>query len=203
MKLTIDTNTIKDRGVSVECLLYTLSVYFQVPITHKAIEEAAQNSFVGYDSYSKESGPVNPRLTKFGKDLVEDIFFKSDAKTKGEPYEQYIDMAKAMQECYPSGYKKTDDGRSYPWRDSVGVIARKIWTLKKKNPHLGDFTIEEAVEATKNFVASFSEQKYMPTLKYFILCERDKEDVKSPFMAYLEAREKPKTINKDWTTETR
>ena len=199
MDVVINLDTIKEHGVSVQGLFYLLSVYFNTPIETKTIEEVARASYLSYDSFI-DNVVKNPKLTRFGKELVEEVFFKSDIKKKQEPYEAYLDIAKAMQECYPKGYKKTDRG-SYPWRDSIGIVAKKLWALKKKYPYL-TFSKEEAVDATKRYVESFkNDNTYMATLKYFIMSQREEE--KSPFMAYLENKEEVKPVNKNWNENLR
>lgn len=199
MDITINLDTVKEHGLSVQGLLYLLSVYFEIPINDATIKEVARTSYIAYDSFTGDKNS-KPKTDFEGKEFVEDIFFKSDMKKKKEPYEQYLDMAKAMQECYPKGYKETDRGK-YPWRDSVGIIAKKLWSLKKKYPYL-TFTTEEAVDATKRYVESFADDTtYMATLKYFILSVKEEE--KSPFMAYLEDKTKVEVKDKNWNNDLR
>ena len=105
-----------------------------------------------------------------------------------------------MREVYPKGLKP---GTNYQWRDSTAIIADRLMKLVAK--HNIEFTDEEAVEATKRYIASFNgNYKYMQILKYFISKQKPIEgapaECNSQFLSYLENKEgSTNIVSQDWT----
>ena len=105
-----------------------------------------------------------------------------------------------MREVYPTGRKP---GTNYMWRDSTAVIAQRLKALVKK--YNVSFTKEEAVDATKRYVAGFNgNYTYMQILKYFISKQKVTEgataEQNSQFLSYLQNKEGDKIIaSPDWT----
>lgn len=83
---------------------------------------------------------------------------------------RFLALADQLRALYPEGRKQ---GTAYAWRDTTITIAKKLKTLCEK---FGcTFTDEEAIDATKRYVASFNgNYHYMQLLKYFIL-KKDNE----------------------------
>jgi len=197
--MVINTAVIEDEEVSIAEAFLLLSGYLGDPVTIKTINDMIKKGLVGYTKYTQENGFEGIQPSQEGLDIINRIILSSQkAKKKKNLYEEYTEIAKAMQEVYPKGYKQTKMGK-YPWRDSIGILTRKLGKLKELFPYIS-FTLEEAVDATKRYVASFgNDTTYMATLKYFILSEKEEE--KSPFMAYLENTEKVERSN--WNEELR
>ena len=110
-------------------------------------------------------------------------------------------LADKLREIFPKGNKV---GTNYNWRGSTAEIARKLKNLVVK--YGCRFTDEEAIEATKAYVASFNgDYKYMKLLKYFLLkTPRNNNgdvEVESDFMTYLENKEAAEENNNNWAVD--
>ncbi|MCF0131132.1 MAG: hypothetical protein HUJ71_05365, partial [Pseudobutyrivibrio sp.] len=94
----------------------------------------------------------------------------------------------------PDGKKP---GTNYLWRDSKAVITKRLKTLVKR--YGVEFTNEEAIEATKKYIASFNgNYQYMQLLKYFIY--RLIPDESSQLLSYIENADSIENNNDDWMT---
>ena len=103
-----------------------------------------------------------------------------------------------MREIYPKGLKP---GTNYQWRDSTAIIADRLIKLVAKYDI--EFTDEEAIEATKRYIASFNgNYRYMQILKYFISKQKPVEgapaEQNSQFLSFLQ-NEECTTESQDWT----
>lgn len=79
--------------------------------------------------------------------------------------DRFMALADKLRALYPSGRK---EGTSYMWKDNTVTIAKKLKTLCDK--FQVTFTDEEAINATKRYIAQFNgNYGYMQLLKYFIL----------------------------------
>lgn len=109
--------------------------------------------------------------------------------------------ANKLREIFPKGNKA---GTNYNWRGSTAEIARKLKNLVVK--YGCKFTEEEAIEATKAYVASFNgDYKYMKLLKYFLLkTPRNNNgdvEIESDFMTYLENKGAAEENNGNWAVD--
>ena len=112
-------------------------------------------------------------------------------------------LAKSMQELFPKG-KKEGTVSSY-WRGNTNDIKLK---LKKFFKLYGNYTDEQIIEATRNYVSSFNgDYRFMRLLKYFIWKDDRKmnesgvvhiESV-SELASCLENAGQDTTENRDWT----
>ena len=105
---------------------------------------------------------------------------------------------------YPNGKK---GGTQYYWRDSTNVIAKKLKAVIKK---YGDcFTDEQAIDATKRYVASFNgNYQFMQLLKYFIcknVVKGGEVEEQSQLLSYIENAGQSDNAQQeiDWETELR
>lgn len=110
-------------------------------------------------------------------------------------------LAEKLKEIFPEGRKA---GTTYSWRGSTAEVARKLKNLVVK--YGCRFTHEEAIEATKAYVASFNgDYKYMKLLKYFLLkTPRNNNgdvEIESDFMAYLENKGAAEEHNGNWAVD--
>lgn len=115
--------------------------------------------------------------------------------------DNFDSLANKLREIFPKGNKA---GTNYNWRGSTAEIARKLKNLVVR--YGCRFTDEEAIEATKAYVASFNgDYKYMKLLKYFLLkTPRNNNgdvEIESDFMTYLENKEAAEEHNGNWVVD--
>lgn len=196
MKFIFDTDKIKDFKINGDTFIYLISLYLKCPITEDTFIKAYNQGY----TIKHESNAFPPyTINKQGIFKTEQHFLNSEmtVTNNGESFE---DIANAMREVYPSGRKA---GTNYMWRDSTAVIAQRLRALVKK--YKVSFTKEEAVDATKRYVAGFNgNYTYMQILKYFISKQKpisgESAEQSSQFLSYLENKEGNIVItNQDWT----
>lgn len=162
MKIIFDTETCKKEGKDVDTILYLLSLLSGSPITVNTFEKARQQRLLKFDRpYDRRFPfPGDISLTDTGVYVAESVMAESNTTSSGDRYTQ---LAEKLREIFPAGKKP---GYAYTWRDSVSCIADR---LKKFFMKYGEYTDEQVIEATKNYVASFNgNYTYMQLLKYFI-----------------------------------
>ena len=194
MKYIIDTEILEREGIGLDEALYLLSVYKKKPINFNTIQKAkVENKVLKFEN------PKDPvKITPKGQTLIESILAKSKIHVSSNNVERYRVLADKMREVYPKGLKP---GTNYQWRDSTAIIADRLMKLVAK--HNIEFTDEEAVEATKRYIASFNgNYKYMQILKYFISKQKPIEgapaEQNSQFLSFLQ-NEEGIIENQDWT----
>lgn len=179
MKLTIDSEVCEKNGLTLNEFLVLYLTSNKVNI-NKEIESLVSKGVASRDLFSEG----NLIFGSKDKDLVTKIIVDSD-KTVQDNALRLEELAKTLQELYPQGKKS---GTQYYWRDSTNVIVKRLKSLIKKYGNC--FTNEQAIEATKKYVASFNgNYKFMQLLKYFIF----KNDIKngeveeqSQLLSYIE-----------------
>lgn len=194
MKYIIDTEILEREDIGLDEALYLLSVYKKKPINFNTIQKAkVENKVLKFEN------PKDPvKITPKGQTLIESILAKSKIHVSSNNLERYRVLADKMREVYPKGLKP---GTNYQWRDSTAIIADRLMKLVAK--HNIEFTDEEAVEATKRYIASFNgNYKYMQILKYFISKQKPVEgapaEQNSQFLSFLQ-NEEGIIENQDWT----
>ena len=194
MKYIIDTEILEREGIGLDETLYLLSVYKKKPINFNTIQKVkVENKILKFEN------PKDPvKITPKGQTLIESILAKSKIHISSNNLERYRVLADKMREVYPKGLKP---GTNYQWRDSTAIIADRLMKLVAK--HNIEFTDEEAVEATKRYIASFNgNYKYMQILKYFISKQKPIEgapaEQNSQFLSFLQ-NEEGIIENQDWT----
>ena len=194
MKYIIDTEILEREGISLDEALYLLSVYKKKPINFTTIQKAkVENKILKFEN------PRDPvKITPKGQSLIESILAKSKIHVSSGNLERYRALADKMREVYPKGLKP---GTNYQWRDSTAIIADRLMKLVAK--YNIEFTDEEAVSATKRYIASFNgNYRYMQILKYFISKQKPVEgapaEQNSQFLSFLQ-NEESTTENQDWT----
>ena len=194
MKFRFDTDKIKEFKINGDTFIYLISLYLKCPITEDTFVKAYNQGY----TIKHESNAFPPyTINKQGIFKTEQHFLNSEmaVTNNGESFE---DIANAMREVYPSGRKA---GTNYMWRDSTAVIAQRLRALVKK--YKVSFTKEEAVDATKRYVAGFNgNYTYMQILKYFISKQKPVEgapaEQNSQFLSFLQ-NEECTTESQDWT----
>lgn len=181
----INPEEIKKSKIPVDVFLYTLSVYLKEPVTIDTFRNTCAKNLINYDKLDINKEPVNPRLTYDGAEAVNKIIIDSEFKAKPDNNKKYDDIAEAIRELFPKGMKKVGN-KEYPWRESKAVIAHRLKVMVKK--FTKDFTLEEAVDATKRYVDSFKDDTtFMKTLPYFLWkMDNSTGMFTSDFLKYLE-----------------
>ena len=194
MKYIIDTEILEREGIGLDEALYLLSVYKKKPINFNTVQKAkVENKILKFEN------PRDPvKITPKGQSFIESILAKSKIHVSSDNLERYRDLADKMREVYPKGLKP---GTNYQWRDSTAIIADRLMKLVAK--YNIEFTDEEAVDATKRYIASFNgNYRYMQILKYFISKQKPVEgapaEQNSQFLSFLQ-NEEGTTENQDWT----
>lgn len=139
-------------------------------------------------------------LSLKAKETIQGILLDSDKLVNGKQ-DDFEALANKLREIFPKGNKA---GTNYNWRGSTAEIARKLKNLVVK--YGCRFTDEEAIEATKAYVASFNgDYKYMKLLKYFLLkTPRNNNgdvEIESDFMTYLENKGAAEENNGNWVVD--
>lgn len=197
MKFIIDTDKIQKWGNNGDTFIYLLSLYLKCPITADTPIKVYNQGY----SIKHESDAFPPyTINKQGIFKVEQHFLNNEI-TVNNNNELYEDIANAMREAYPAGKKP---GTNYMWRDSTAIIAQRLKSLVKK--YNVSFTKEEAIDATKRYIASFNgNYTYMQILKYFISKQKPVEgspaEQNSQFLSFLQNKEGNSVIvnSTDWT----
>ena len=180
MKISIDTNILKRYNLSLgEFLVLLMSHYGEDYIS--SYDSLVSKGLVGKNLF-KEFTPV---LSDNTKNLVAKILMESDdrAINSGIDFES---LAETLQLVYPEGIKP---GKTYSWRGNVEDIAQKLRVLVVKYDF--QFSVEEAIRATQEYVDSFKEPyQYMHTLKNFLLYtakdSNGRYEMESIFMTIIE-----------------
>lgn len=196
MKLVISDKIIEKYGLSINELLYLISIYYGLDINKETFNSICSKGFVSYDSIGFDNVPNNLKLTTSGTEILESILLDSEFKEEVEE-DRFDILAEELRNLYPKGRKP---GTAYMWRDSKNIIAKRLRALVKKYDI--SFTNEQAIEATRKYIESFNgDYRYMQLLKYFIskpnLVDGHWED-SSQLLSYIENNGQSDT-NSEWT----
>lgn len=203
-KFVVDLEICKNNDVEIDQILYLFSLYFKKHIRNKSLfQECRKKGLVVFDNFGN-GDPENVELSTKGIQLIETIILDSEYKEGTKSGDRYVELAKQLQELYPEGKKA---GTQYYWRDSVNVIVKRLKAITKKYGEC--FTNEQAIEATRKYVASFNgDYKYMQLLKYFIcknVIKGGEVEETSQLLSYIENNGQADTqqLTIDWETELR
>lgn len=185
-KFCINPDECKKHEIPIDTFFYSLSLYFDKLITPDTFQDVCSRGFIEYDGFDLMRQPVNPKLTPTGIEAIESILLDSEFASPREEDDRYLNLAAKLIELFPKGRK---EGTNYMWRDSKAIIAKRLKAVIKK--YDVTFTDEEAIEATRRYVASFNgDYRYMQLLKYFIMKKNTVTgDENSQFLSYLENTE--------------
>ena len=94
----------------------------------------------------------------------------------------FTELAEKLRELWPPGDK---DGK-YAWRDSVSNLSRRLKVLWDDRLKDKEFTLDECLTAARKYLAQHEDDvKYMQTLKYFILKQKQIVDSKTGRIKYI------------------
>lgn len=204
MKIVLDTEVCKREGKDADLMLYLISLLSGCKITANTFEKARQQRLLKFDRPydSRSQFPDYVSLNDTGEHVAESIM--ADSNVSEESGDRYTVLADKLREIFPAGKKP---GYAYTWRDSTSCIADR---LKKFFLKYGEYTDEQVIQATKEYVASFNgNYQYMQLLKYFIWKNKvTGEEVvrgrivgeverQSQLAAWIEDSE-DKAVNNDW-----
>lgn len=204
MKIILDTEVCKREGKDADLMLYLISLLSGCKITANTFEKARQQRLLKFDRPydSRSQFPDYVSLNDTGEHVAESIM--ADSNVSEESGDRYTALADKLREIFPAGKKP---GYAYTWRDSTSCIADR---LKKFFLKYGEYTDEQVIQATKEYVASFNgNYQYMQLLKYFIWKNKvTGEEVvrgrivgeverQSQLAAWIEDSE-DKAVNNDW-----
>ena len=177
MTITVADKILDKYNLSIEefLILYICSKEYDIK---ELIDTIIAKGYADKNLYNPNTAIVSNNV----KEIISSVIIDSD-KAVIDKEEDYLRVAKKMQEIFPKGRK---EGTTYAWRDCTAVIAKKLKTLVVKFDF--KFTEEEALNATKKYVESFNgNYKVMQLLKYFILKnDTTTGDIKSEFMSLIE-----------------
>ena len=197
MRWTIDSKVVEKLGLSIDEFTLLLFLARRGDI-QKGISSLIDKGLVEMsDTGNNQGKPVTP-LEVIEK--VQGVLLDSDNLVNDRP-EYFDDLANKLREVFPKGIKT---GTHYNWRGSTAEISRKLKNLVVK--YGCKFTEEEAIDATKAYVASFNgDYKYMKLLKYFLLKtpinNNGDVEIESEFMTYLENKGAAEENNGNWTVD--
>lgn len=195
MKLAIDEKILAENNLSLNEFLLLLFNAREGDV-HECITSLIAKGWAGADLFDD----TKVVLSDNAKGKVFDVLIDSDKLVENKQ-DEFIALANELKEIFPEGRKA---GTTYSWRGSTAEIAKKLKNLVVK--YGCRFTREEAIEATKAYVASFNgDYRYMKLLKYFLLkTPRNNNgdvEVESDFMAYLENKDAIEKHNGNWAID--
>ena len=136
-------------------------------------------------------------ITNRGINLLSDIVLNSD-KCITESSNSISELASKLREIYPSGKMP---GTTYYYKGNLQDIEKKLKSFKKR---YGNYTDEDIIKATENYIKSFNgNYTYLKLLKYFIWKDekRDGETVATSVLAdWIENEGQEEESMNNWTT---
>lgn len=180
MKFTINTSVLQKHNLSLSQFIALLtSIYCQnyPELCNELVEKGLVSK-----NLLKNYPPIPSDNTK---NLVARILMESDDRVQQCGIKDFYALAKQLQACFPEGNKP---GTTYLWQGTTEEIVQKLYTLIVA--YNFTFTSEEAIQATKEYVACCGEKhEHLKLLKYFLLKNYKKtetSDMESLFMSIIE-----------------
>lgn len=196
MTISLNDKVIKKSGVSLGEVLLMIAI--QNNVDFNATESELKKKGLISTSYDKTTHlPVGLFVTSTGNSIVNKVILDSDKAVGTKEFIERIEnLVPQLQSIYPEGKKQ---GTNRYWRGSQRDIKEKLQSFFKK--YGGDYTDEQIIDATKEYVKSFNgNYSYMRTLQYFIWKEELKDGTKSPIseLATIIENSGQKDYNNDW-----
>lgn len=181
MKFTIDEDVVRKTSTpdGVSLTLPEIVVLLLTKLTdnpHEMIENL-YNRGILIKANTLLCQPLRP-FVKYNN-LLQKILLLSDNSIPSE--NELTPLAKSLKEIYPKGRKSS----SVYWQDGLSATIDRLKSLYRHFPEIKEYSVEQILEATKNYISLFPEDKtYMRTLSYF-LWKRD-ETLSSDLIKMLE-----------------
>jgi hypothetical protein len=200
-RVTIDIDLITKKGYKIDDYFALLAMYYGAEINSDTYKRITQEGYLDFDALDEEL-PIGARINDNGKIMLEDVILDSEIKETKDTNNGVVDrfswLADQLRALYPAGKKP---GTSFQWRDSTAIIAKRLKALVAS--YNCEFTDEEAIEATKRYVASFNgNYQYMQLLKYFIskkVIIDGAVEPSSQLLSYIENANDVDSSNTTWT----
>lgn len=188
--MVINGIAVLEQGLSIKESLVLLHIIYGSDIGN-TLQSLYDKGLITSPDYEKG---IN--FTEKGNEVVKAIT-KETVEAKDS---RFVKLAEKMKEIYPAGRK---EGTSYMWRGNTNEIVKKLKALNDK--YAFEFTDEQALTATKEYVESFNgDYRFMQLLKYFILkVVRDGDgnvEIKSELMTRIENAGQEEAKRQDWMT---
>lgn len=136
-------------------------------------------------------------ITNRGINLFSDIVLNSDRNIT-ESSNSISELASRLREIYPTGKMP---GTTYYYKGNLQDIEKKLKSFKKR---YGNYTDEDIIKATENYIKSFNgNYTYLKLLKYFIWKDekRDGETIATSVLAdWIENEGQEDCLSNDWTS---
>lgn len=195
MRWSIDEKVLAENNLTLNEYLFLL-FNARGGDVHECVTSLVSKGWGGEDLFDDTKVVLSDKARENALNILVD----SD-KLVEDKQDDFKALAEKLKEIFPEGRKA---GTTYSWRGSTAEVARKLKNLVVK--YGCRFTHEEAIEATKAYVASFNgDYKYMKLLKYFLLkTPRNNNgdvEIESDFMAYLENKGAAEEHNGNWAVD--
>lgn len=179
MKITIDDNIISKYKLTNSQFFFMLFLHYG--ITDEELNSLINEKFLVSQSYRNGGIPQNNFYKTLEGNKLLDLILKqsscNDAKVSGARIKE---LAIKLRNEFPEGKK---NGTNFHWKCSSKEVEDK---LKSFFVRFGDYSDEDLIQATKNYVVSHSnDNSRMRILKYFIIKKTD-QGVSSDLLAYVE-----------------
>lgn len=182
-------NVTKEEMLVLGAIQYGTSDVYQSLIDKGCITSANRSLFELDKKYT---------ITHKGINLFSDVVLESDKPTESSQ-DRIANLANKLRGIYPEGKMQ---GTSYYYRGNTPDIKKKLVTFFKR--YGDEYTDEQILEATRNYVSSFNgNYLYLRLLKYFIWKDenRDGEVIQvSQLAEWIENSDQNNPHNYDWTT---
>lgn len=180
MKITINTDVLKKYNLTLGEFLVLLMSHYGQSYT-KSYDSLVTKGLANKNLF-EEFALV---LSDNSKALIAKILIESDDRAIKSNID-FEALAMTLQNLYPQGTKA---GKTYLWRGTVDEIAQKLRVLVVKYDFA--FTEQEAIDATKEYVNTFTPPyQMMHTLKNFLsYTKKDSSghyEIESMFMTIIE-----------------
>lgn len=181
MKIVLNSENKDNCPLNLAIFLATL--YYNAN-TSNIIKLAITKGYLTFRDTKSSTDFTKFEITPEGIKVIESILLNSEITEQHNNVDRFTSLAAKLRELYPTGRKA---GTAYQWRDSIAVISLRLKALVKKYGNC--FTDEQAIEATRKYVASFNgNYTYMQLLKYFIMKNNmsDRAEDTSQLLSYIE-----------------
>ena len=195
MRITINGEVLERYNITLE-EYFLLYLYAKRINIESLTEKLIRKGFANKDLFNS----TNAILSTNDREIISSILIDSEDAVLNKD-EEYLQLAKEMQEIFPGGKKIVPGGKTYYWRGSAPAIAKRLKTVVAKF-NFG-FTKEQALSATRRYVESFEgDTTYMQLLEYFVFKTNPSDGtIKSDFMSYIQNEDQEDEDNStDWTT---
>ena len=161
MNLLLNTETFLKNGLTIDEVLYLLI------LSSNSNMEKAKQSLIDKGFITQDGNLFGEyRITQNGIKAMNNVVLDSDKDVPKVTDKELEVLAGEMRALFPKGYQQEVPTKMYPWRCSISEVVerlRKFWFKFGS-----EYTKEEILAATENYVKRMTGQRFMQTLKYFI-----------------------------------